>query len=379
MPRPTVAVVDLAKVRHNILAIRDRIGPDRKILIAVKADAYGHGAVPVSRMAEAIGVDMLGLATVEEGVELRQAGIRLPMLVLGHILPEEAETAIRHDVTVSVCNLGVARAMSSAGQALGREAGVFVNIDTGMGRVGVYPLTEAAPFLEQVRLLPGLRLDGVFSHFPIADEADKAFSHDQIARLKAVVQAARARGIEVPIVSMANSGALYDLPESTFDMVRPGIMIYGFRPSPHVSDAFTVEPAMTLKSRIVFLKTVDKGTTLGYGRTYSVPRDRSVVATVPIGYADGYNRLLSNRGPVLVGGCRYTVSGRVSMDQITIDLGPEADARVGDEVVMIGRQGEEEIGAQEIADMLGTIVHEVACAVSKRVPRTWIDSDAEEG
>ena len=151
MPRPTVAVVDLAKVRHNILAIRDRIGPDRKILIAVKADAYGHGAVPVSRMAEAIGVDMLGLATVEEGVELRQAGIRLPMLVLGHILPEEAETAIRHDVTVSVCNLGVARAMSSAGQALGREAGVFVNIDTGMGRVGVYPLTEAAPFLEQVR------------------------------------------------------------------------------------------------------------------------------------------------------------------------------------------------------------------------------------
>lgn len=375
MPRPTLAVIDLARIRHNILAIRDRVGPNRKILIAVKADAYGHGAVPVSRTAEAVGVDMLGIATVEEGVELRQAGIRLPLLLLGHALPEETHCAVRNGVTVSVCNLDLARAVSSAAGTLGREVGVFVNIDTGMGRVGLYPHTEAVPFLAQVRSLPGLRLDGVFSHFPIADETDKAFSHKQIARLKAAIEAARARGIKVPIVSMANSGAIYDLPESTFDMVRPGIMVYGFKPSPHVSDAFAVEPALTLKSRIVFLKTVRKGTTLGYGRTYSVPRDNSVVATVPIGYADGYNRLLSNRGPVLLGGRRYTVSGRVSMDQITIDLGPGADAHVGDEVVLIGRQATEEIGAQHLADMLGTIVHEVTCSLSKRVPRTWIDTD----
>lgn len=377
MPRPTHAVVDLACIRHNLGLVRRLIGPRPKLLVPVKADAYGHGAVPVARLCARLGVDMLAVATVEEGTELRRAGIGLPIVLLGNVLPDEAPELARHGLTASLSDRAVADALCAAGQQQGRRLPVFVEVDTGMGRVGFHPYPQAADFIVEVARRPELELVGVFCHFPTADDADKSFARLQIDRLLAVRRAVAAAGVEVPLWSMANSSAVCDLPESHLDLVRPGIMVYGYRPSPDCRGGNELRPAMSLRSRIVFLKQVAQGTDLGYGRSYTVPADRSLVATVPIGYADGYARALSNRAPVLIGGRRYRVSGRVSMDQITVDLGPDSHAAVGDEVVLFGRQGDACVTVDEIAALLGTISYEVTCGLSKRVPRVWVNADAE--
>lgn len=377
MPRPTQAIVDLSCIRHNLDLVRRLVGPVPKLLVPVKADAYGHGAVAVARLCERQGVELLAVATVEEGIELRQAGVRLPVVLLGNILPEEARDVVCHDLTPSLSDAVVAEALCVAARHHGRRLPVFIEVDTGMGRVGFHPHEQAAGAIVGLARRPELDVAGVFCHFPNADEADKSFAMQQIARLRAVRQAVEAASVTIPLWSMANSSAVCDLPESHLDVVRPGIMVYGYRPSPDCRGGAELRPAMALRSRIVYLKRVAAGTTLGYGRSYTVPADQSLVATIPIGYADGYPRALSNRAPVLVGGRRYRVSGRVSMDQITIDLGPDSQAGVGDEVVLFGRQGNACITVDEIADLLGTITYEVTCGISKRVPRVWINGDPD--
>lgn len=367
----THARIHLQNIRFNIEGIQQAIGSERKILIAVKANAYGHGAVEVSRMAEQIGVAWLGVATVPEGLQLRAAGIRLPVLKLSHAFPEEMAAAVENDLTLTVCDRANAETLESVCRVLGRTAAVHLKVDTGMGRIGVTP--EAAPELAETieRSCPHLRLQGIFTHLPVSDAADPVYTQAQIVGFRATVEAIHAViGRRVDLVHCSNSGAVLAHPQGWLDMVRPGIMIYGFRPDAETPATIPLKPGLSFLTRISFLKQVEAGTSIGYGRTWVAP-ERTWIATIPAGYADGFNRLFSNRGRVLIRGRSYPIVGRVCMDQSMVNLGPETDVRVGDEVVLIGRSGDEEISAYEWADKLRTITYEVMCQINARMPRVF--------
>ncbi len=367
----THARIHLQNIRFNIEGIRRTVGPERKILIAVKANAYGHGAVEVSRMAEQIGVDWLGIATVPEGMQLRAAGITLPILKFGPTFPEEMGAAVEHDITLAVCDRVNADALEAVCRQAGTQATVHIKVDTGMGRVGVAP-AEAPSLAAHIECAcPHLYLEGVFTHLPVSDIADPTYTRDQIARFRATVDAIHTTiGRRVELVHCANSGAVLAHSEGWFDMVRPGIMVYGFRPDVETPDTIPLKPGLSFLTRLSFLKQVDTGTSIGYGRTWVAP-ERTWIATIPVGYADGFNRLFSNRGRVLIGGCSYPIVGRVCMDQSMVNLGPETTTRVGDEAVLIGRSGGEEISTVEWAEKLHTITYEVTCQINARVPRVF--------
>ena len=373
MLHQTYARVHLGNIRKNIEGIRKAVGPDRKIMIAVKANAYGHGAVEVSSMAERIGVDSLAVATVPEGLQLRSAGIRLPILKLSPSFPEELEAAILNDITLTVCDRAAAAAVDAAAGAAKRTASIHLKVDTGMGRIGAEPeeAPELAAFIE--RRCPSLHLEGVFTHLPVSDERDAAYTTDQVGRFKTVVDSIhRAIGRRVAFVHCSNSGAVLGHRDAWMDIVRPGIMVYGYYPNGRTPRTIDLLPGMSLKTRVAFLKKVKAGAGIGYGRTWLAPRE-TTIATIPVGYADGFNRLFSNRGRVLVNGASYPVVGRVCMDQTMIDLGPETDVRVGDEVVLMGRSGDREISCGEWAEALGTIPYEITCQINLRVERLYDD------
>lgn len=365
--RPTVAEIDLGAIAHNLAEVRRLVGPGVKICPAVKADAYGHGAVAVSRVLADGGADMLGVATCEEGIELREAGIEIPILVLQCGTGEEISEIVRWGLSATVYESGFAKKLSDAAKAAGRRVKVHMKVDTGMGRIGT-AVDDAVVFGQLVSVLDGLELEGLFTHFACADEEGQEFTREQAGKLRRVVDALAADGVSVPIVHAANSGAILHLPDTWFDMVRPGIMIYGLWDGS--APGIALRPAMTLKTRIVFLKEVPPGSTISYGRTFEACR-RTKVATIPVGYADGYSRALSNRGIALVRGKRVPVIGRVCMDQTMLDVTDVPGVAVGDEVVLYGRQHDEEIRIEEVAVMLGTISYEVICAVGKRVPRVY--------
>ena len=304
----THARVHLGNIRDNLLAVRAAVGPGRKLLVAVKANGYGHGAVAVSRMAEATrAADWLGVATVPEGIQLREAGLSLPILKLGPTFPNEMRPAVGAGITLAVCSAEEAEAAADAARAAGRPASVHLKVDTGMGRVGVVPV-EAASLALRVSALPGVELEGVFTHLPVSDAADPAFTREQVSlfrSLAADVEEAAGRKL---LVHCANSGAILGHEPSWLDMVRPGIMAYGFRPDPATPDTIPLKPGMSLLTRVSFVKQVAAGTSIGYGRTWAAPRD-TFIATIPAGYADGFNRLRSNRGRVLIHGRSYPLVG----------------------------------------------------------------------
>jgi len=365
----THARVHLQNIRANLDGIRGAVGADRKILIAVKANAYGHGAIEVSRMAEAAGIDWLGVATVPEGIQLREAGLQLPILKFSPTFPEEMPAGVAARITLAVCSRAHAEALEQAARAAGLQAVAHLKVDTGMGRVGVTP--EEAPalaaFLETH--CPHVRLEGIFTHLPVSDEADTAFTQAQVAGFKTTVEAVEAAlGRRLDLVHCANSGAVLGHEAAWLNLVRPGIMIYGFYPDAGTPQTIPLKPGLSFLTRVSFLKQVKAGTSIGYGRTWVAPCD-TWIATIPAGYADGFNRLFSNRGRVLIHGCSYPIVGRVCMDQSMVDLGPATDVRVGDEVVLIGRSGDEEISAYEWAQKLGTITYEVTCQINGRVTR----------
>ncbi|HZU85849.1 MAG TPA: alanine racemase [Anaerolineaceae bacterium] len=363
--------IHLGNIRDNIKGIRKAIGADRKILIAVKANGYGHGAVEISRMAEQIGVDWLGVATVPEGIQLREAGIRLPILKFSPTFPEEMEAAVRNSITLSVGDLVNVTALQQVCRATGLVADVHLKVDTGMGRVGV-SIAEApalAAYIEKES--PGLRLGGIFTHLPVSDEADPIYTREQIVCFKDTVENIhKAIGRRVGLVHCSNSGAVLGHPEAWMDMVRPGIMIYGFRPDDSTPQTIDLKPGLSFLTRVSFLKKVSAGTSIGYGRTWIAPED-SWIATIPAGYADGFNRLFSNKGRVLIHGRSYPIVGRVCMDQSMVNLGPQTSVKVGDEVVLIGKSGSEEISCYEWAKKLGTITYEVTCQINSRVARVF--------
>lgn len=365
----STVTIRLDHIAANLAAIRARVG-DRQILVAVKADGYGHGAAEVSRhLQDAALADAFGVATVGEGVELREAGITLPVLKLSVARGDETVAAADCDLAlVAVDEQSIVEA-GAAGAAVGRELALHLKIDTGMRRIGCEP--EDAPRLAAlVRDTPGVRLVGVMSHLPVSDvPAGDEFTASEIVHFGHICTALEA--VHGPLLKhLANSGGILAHPESWLDLVRPGVMVYGNHPDPRTPHTVPLLPGLEWRSRVTFVKRVRAGETVGYGRTWTAPAD-TWLATVAIGYGDGYSRALSSRGRMLVNGRSYPIAGRVSMDQTVIDLGPEPAAAVGDEVVLIGRSGDEEITVAELAELQDTITYEVTCAIGRRVTRVY--------
>ncbi|MFC2008887.1 alanine racemase [Chloroflexota bacterium] len=364
--RATRTIVDLEAIRRNISGIRERIGTQRRLMAVVKADGYGHGALEVSQAALAGGADCLAVAIPEEGQELRAGGIECPVLVLGLVQPCEAWKTVTAGLEQTVCSVELLDALDQESRNRCVKTSVHIKVDTGMGRIGLAP-EDLVEFARRVTSCPSIVLEGVYSHFSCADERDKAFSRAQVNRFDEVLRALEAVGISVHTRHMANSAAVLDLPEAHFDMVRPGIMIYGLYPSPDVSHSVVLRPAMSFVTRICQVKVVPRGTPIGYGATF-VTSKRSTVATIPVGYADGYRRLLSNKAEVLVREKRVPLLGRVAMDMCMIDVTSIPDVRPGDDVVLFGVG----LPVEETASMIGTINYEVVTGIGKRVPRVYI-------
>ncbi|MFH1038993.1 MAG: alanine racemase [PVC group bacterium] len=367
----TWAEIDLGAIDYNIRQVRKLIGRKVKILISVTADAYGHGVMPVSRAARAAGAEWLGVSHVKEALELRSFFPDAPILILSSGMRGHSEPLVRNNLTPVVCSLEIARDLAQAAICAGKKADVHVMVDTGMGRIGVWH-ENCLPFLEKISRIKGINLKGLASHFAAADDPSSPFTGIQLERFLTVADGLKKRGIDVPIRHIANSGALIDVKESRLEMVRPGIMIYGVYPARHLRKLIDLKPALSLKTRVAYLKTVEPGRTISYGMTYTVKK-KTRVATLPIGYGDGYSRAHSNRGEVLIRGKRAPIIGIVTMDQTMVDVGSIEGVAVGDEAVLIGEQGGERITAEDAAERIGTISYEVLVQLGKRVSRVYKD------
>jgi alanine racemase len=369
--RPTYAEIDLAAIAANVGLARRLAGPGVEVMAVVKADAYGHGAVPVAGTALEAGATWLGVAIPEEAIPLRMAGMTCRILVLGPISPAQADLVAAYRLDQCVCDLAQAEALDRAARAHGRKLSLHLKVDTGMGRVGLRP-REVRGVAEKIAGLPSVRLAGLMTHFAESEAEDPAFAREQLARFAEVTHELRGAGIAVPLRHASNSGALLHLPEARLDLVRPGIMLYGYHPRgrQQVADP-GLRPALRLRTAISQIQTVTRGESVSYGRTFVAPRDLRV-ATLPVGYADGVGRLLSNRGQVLIRGRRVALIGRVCMDMVMVDVTDLSDVRLGDEAVLIGRQGAEEISADEVAEAQGTISYEILSGIGPRVPRVYL-------
>ncbi len=366
--------IDLDALTHNVSVVRKRAGEGQRVLLVVKADAYGHGAVEVARAAVKGGIDMLGVATLHEGIELRQAGIDSPVLILSPPMENETRNVIEYDLACSVPSLAIARSLSRACVERGKNGSVHVEVDTGMGRSGV-GLEDALPFVSAVGKLPRLTLEGVFTHFPSSD-GDVEFTRGQVEQFVALLGRMERKGLVVPIRHAANSGALLGVPESLaspLNMVRPGIMVYGLRPSLGSGRDAELRPVMSFKSRIAQIRDLPAGHPISYGMTYRTPHAMRV-AVIPVGYGHGYSWRLSNVGEVLVRSQRVPIVGRVTMDVTLVNIEDVDGVEVGDEVALFGRQGEAEITVDEVAERIGTINYEVICGIGKRVTRVYVRS-----
>ena len=366
--RPTVGEVDLGALEFNYRQIKKRIPEGVKVLAVVKADAYGHGAIPVSLRLEKSGVEYLGVAIPEEGVELRKGGVKAPILVLGGIFGREVDQIFRFRLTPVIFRKDSLRILSREAERRGRKLKVHLKVDTGMGRLGV-PLDLWLDFLKEVRRSPKIEIEGILSHFSMMDE-ERDFTQGQWRAFQRAVAAAQELGISCRYLHMSSSATLTAFPAYSAKLVRPGIMLYGSYPTPAFQSLVPLKPVMTLKTRIHFLKRVPPGTRISYGGTFTARRE-SLVATLPIGYADGYSRHLSNHGEVLIRGKRAPIVGKVCMDFIMVDVTDIPRVSVGDEVILMGKQGKEQITTEEIAEKINSISYEVLCSIGKRVPRVY--------
>jgi len=373
MLRPVWAEIDLSAIENNIREIRRLTKPSAKVMAVVKANAYGHGAVEVSKTVLTNGADWLAVALLQEAVELREAGFSVPILILGYTPLEQMELVITNDLRQTIYSLEQAEALSSAAGKAGRKATVHIKVDTGMGRIGFLPKQESIDSIIKIARLPHLEVEGIYTHFAIADAEDKDYSIEQLQYFQWLLDQLAKSGLHISIRHAANSAALIDLPEAHFDLVRPGLILYGMYPSNEVQKTkLFLRQAMSLKAEVSYVKQVAKGTAISYGCTFVTAR-HSQIASLPLGYADGYTRLLSNNTDVLIKGKRAPIVGRVCMDQCMIDVTGFEDVAMGDEVVLMGRQENEFISAEEIASRIGTINYEVVCMFSSRVPRVYKD------
>jgi alanine racemase len=363
------AIVDCAAFRDNLSAVRSYIGPDVSIMAVIKANGYGHGMVALAREAGAHGIGDFGVARVAEGLELRTAGFEQRVLVFESAAAGSLKEAIARDLTLTVTDYAGLDLIEQEARAAGKRAVVHVKTDTGMGRLGL-PAEQAHDLVIRAARSANLRLDGVYSHFATSEDPDRSYAMGQLERFHVFLENVRRAGVEVPRRHMANSGAIIAIPESYFDMVRPGIMLYGYPPGQGMPERYPVRPVLSLVSRVAFLKDVATGTSISYGRRFA-PKAPTRIATVPMGYGDGYSRLLTGKAEALIGGRRFPVVGTICMDQLMIDIGGVANIGVGDEVVFIGRRGEERITGWDVAAHTGTIPYETTCAITPRVARVY--------
>lgn len=380
--RPTRVELSLDALRHNLQAFRSVIPQDCKLMASVKANAYGHGAVEIAREAERFGVDYLGVAFLDEALQLRKAGIQTPILVLGFVAADALTIARDHNITISLFRDDVIEAAAKLSmESDARKLKVHIKIDSGMGRLGVIGQEAAIAFIEKALNVPQLEVEGMFTHYARADEADKSYTKLQYDRFNAVAAYVEQQGLNIPIIHAANSAAGIDTPEWAGGMLRLGVSMYGLYPSEEVNkQRIELEPVMTLKTEVVMVKTTPEGWGISYGTRY-VTQGEERIGTLPIGYADGFSRMLTGKANGLVRGVKVPIRGTICMDQCMIALDAAvsgSDSRpveTGEEVVLIGRQGESVITVEEVAEQLGTNNYEVTCFLSARVPRVYVSGD----
>jgi len=367
------AEIDLKAIANNIRELRRIADPDSRLMAVVKANGYGHGSVEVARCALDNGAKVLGVARIDEAVILRNEGIYAPILIFGYTPPPFYKEIVKFDLTQTVYSLQTAESLSAFALSNNKRIKVHIKIDTGMGRLGILPDSESAlREVESIVRLTGLEPEGIFTHFSMADSSDKSFSRRQFEIFIEFIDSLKCKGIEFGVRHAANSAGIIDMPETHLDMVRAGIAMYGLYPSGEtMNDKAALLPAMSLKSVIIHLKDVPSGFKVSYGATYETKKP-TTIATVPVGYADGYSRLLSSRGQMLVCGQRAPIAGRVCMDLTMLDVGNIDGVKQGDEVVIFGKQTDSEIKADEIASLLGTINYEIVSSLTERVKRVYL-------
>lgn len=365
--RPTVAEINLAALRHNLAAVARCVAPAR-VMGIVKANAYGHGLLRIAREMQHAGVSMLGVAFVEEGIALRQSGITIPVLVLGGIIGDQIGQFLEHDLSITASSTWKLEQIERTAREMKLTARVHLKIDTGMERLGVHHY-NAEELFDAASRAAHCRIEGVFSHLAASQQVDGEWTALQLQRFRDATGWFQQHAEGMPPLHLANSGAVLNSPATWFDMVRPGLMSYGLYPE-GAAKTVELQPVLSWKTRVVYFKVVPAGARVGYDGTWTAPRQTRIV-TLPVGYGDGYRRSLGNKGQVLIRGRRYPVVGNVSMDQITVDIGPDGTAYNDDEVVLIGQQGEEEITVDEMAAWMGTISYEVLTGIHTRVPRLY--------
>ena len=366
--RPAAMTVNLRSLASNLQRIREKVSPAR-VMAVVKANAYGHGLERCALHLEAAGADSLGCAYLEEGLILRQAGVKIPILVFGGILADQLHQYINHDLDITASSISKLDLIEKAAEGLKRRARVHLKIDTGMERLGVHYYSSAA-FLERLLSLKWCDVVGIFSHFARADEKDLSFTILQLERFLECARFFEKHSLPIPIRHIANSAAVLRVPESYLDLVRPGISLYGVMPDPEMGNALGLEPVMSLTTKVVYFKVVKAGNGISYGHLWKPDSDVRII-TVPVGYGDGYPRTLTNKSEVLIRGHRFPVVGAICMDQFMVNIGM-GEAYNGDEVVLIGNQGKENITVEELAARAGTISYEILVGLNARIPRHYL-------
>lgn len=370
LPSRVYAEINLDAMCSNVSQALERMKP-AKLMAIIKTDAYGHGAVRSAKALDEIGVYAFGVATPGEALELRRAEIKNPILILGYVFEEYFDRMIENDIDLALFDLNTAKLLNSHAEKLGKKARVHIKADTGMGRIGFQPCDESAEIIKEIAALNNIEIDGMFTHFACADSKDKASVNRQIERFTNFVAKVKSEGVSLPIVHCYNSASIVDFDKPLFDMVRCGIITYGLEPSDEVSKTnIKLQKVMSIKSHVAYVKKVGAGFTVSYGSTYVTDKETEI-ATIPVGYGDGYPRTLSNKGMVLIGGHFAKIIGRVCMDQFMIDVTGLGVSR-GDEVILMGSDGENSITAEEIGDLSGRFNYELVCDINKRVPRVYI-------
>lgn len=369
------ANVNLDAICHNVLAAKKIVGDNTKIMAIIKADGYGHGAVTIAKTLNNIEVDAFGIAIIEEGIELRKAGINKPILILGYTPVQQYKYLLKYDITQTIFQLNAAQELSKAAMKLQKKAKIHIKIDTGMSRIGFSDTKESLDEIKQISLMEGIQIEGIFTHFACADEKEKASAKNQLERYLNFVNCLEQLGIYIPIKHISNSAGVIDLPEAHLDMVRCGIATYGLYPSDEViKESIILKPAMEIKSHVSYVKEIEAGIGVSYGSTFVTTR-KTKIATIPVGYGDGYPRGLSSKGRVLIHGKSAPILGRVCMDQFMVDVTEIENVNQGDAVTLVGKEGDEFISVEELANLANSFNYEFICNVGKRVPRIYYKND----
>lgn len=365
------AVINLDNIRHNVSAMKSLVDENKKMLAVIKADAYGHGAVEVGRALDDM-ADYYAVAFLDEGIELRKAGIDKPILILGYTDPSDYMDLMRWDIRPAMYDVDEAQQLSDDAVSMGKRAKIHIKVDTGMGRIGFTCDDAGVNNIEKIWKMPGIEIEGIFTHYAKADEYDKTAANGQLEKFRWINDRLVETGIHIPVRHISNSAGIMEMDNSDFDMVRSGIVTYGLYPSEEVDKGIAdLRPAMSLTSKVIFVKDVKAGTGIGYGWSYIADHDIKV-ATVSAGYADGYPRAQSNKGRVIIHGQYAPIIGRVCMDQFMVDVSHIDGVKVRDDVILIGRDGDKEISVEEVAEPANSFNYELVCNIGRRVPRVYI-------